>query len=70
MQSRLAIALISVHRDPVDETESQNLYVRQLGESLSQLGWQVDMFTRKTNINLSLRIRACLAQFLTVSQNK
>ena len=45
------IALISVHSDPASETGSQNVYVRQLGEALSRLGWQVDMFTRKTSIN-------------------
>ena len=44
------IALISVHSDPARETGSQNVYVRQLGEALSRLGWQVDMFTRKTNV--------------------
>lgn len=43
------IALISVHSDPANETGSQNVYVRSLGEALSNLGWQVDMFTRKTN---------------------
>lgn len=45
------IALISVHSDPASETGSQNVYVRQLGEALSRLGWQVDMFTRKTSNN-------------------
>ena len=49
MQSLSTIALISVHSDPADETESQNVYVRQLGEALSRLGWQIDMFTRKTD---------------------
>lgn len=43
------IALISVHSDPASETVNQNIYVRQLGEALSRLGWQVDMFTRKTD---------------------
>ena len=43
------IALISVYSDPATETGSQNVYVRQVGEALSRLGWQVDMFTRKTN---------------------
>ena len=42
------IALISVHSDPAAEVGSQNVYVRQLGEALSRLGWQVDIFTRKT----------------------
>lgn len=45
------VALISVHRDPAHETGSQNVYVRQLGEALSRLGWRVDMFTRKTEVN-------------------
>lgn len=48
-----AIALISVHRDPASETGSQNVYVRQLGEALSRLGWRVDMFTRKTSVTQS-----------------
>ena len=47
------IALISVHSDPAQETGSQNVYVRQLGEALSRQGWQVDMFTRKTSVNQS-----------------
>ena len=49
MNSLPTIALISVHSDPARETGSQNVYVRQLGEALSRLGWQVDMFTRKTS---------------------
>lgn len=49
MESLKTIALISVHSDPANEMGSQNIYVRQLGEALSRLGWQVDMFTRKTN---------------------
>ena len=48
-----AIALISVHRDPALPTGSQNVYVRQLGEAMSRLGWHVDMFTRKTNVTQS-----------------
>jgi D-inositol-3-phosphate glycosyltransferase len=48
------IALISVHGDPAieigkEEAGGQNVYVRQVGESLAQLGWQVDMFTRKVS---------------------
>ena len=48
------IALISVHGDPAieigkEEAGGQNVYVRHVGESLSQLGWQVDMFTRKVS---------------------
>ena len=53
MNSLPTIALISVHSDPARETGSQNVYVRQLGEALSRLGWQVDMFTRKTDPNQS-----------------
>ncbi len=49
MQSLPTIALLSVNSDPAAETESQNVYVRQVGETLSRLGWQVDMFTRKTD---------------------
>ncbi len=52
--TRQAIALISEHGDPAaelgkDAAGGQNVYVRQVGESLAKLGWQVDMFTRKTN---------------------
>lgn len=53
MNSLPSVALISVHSDPANETGSQNVYVRQLGEALSRLGWRVDMFTRKTNVNQS-----------------
>ena len=50
---RQAIALISEHGDPAaeigkDAAGGQNVYVRQVGEALAKLGWQVDMFTRKT----------------------
>jgi D-inositol-3-phosphate glycosyltransferase len=50
---RQAIALISEHGDPAadigkEEAGGQNVYVRQVGEALAKLGWQVDMFTRKT----------------------
>ncbi|MDX2232616.1 MAG: glycosyltransferase family 1 protein [Leptolyngbyaceae cyanobacterium bins.349] len=50
--ARQAIALISDHGDPAadvgkEEAGGQNVYVRQVGESLAKLGWQVDMFTRK-----------------------
>jgi D-inositol-3-phosphate glycosyltransferase len=49
---RQAIALISDHGDPAaavgqEDAGGQNVYVRQVGESLAKLGWQVDMFTRK-----------------------
>jgi glycosyltransferase involved in cell wall biosynthesis len=48
------IALISVHGDPAaeigrEEAGGQNVYVRQVGEALSRLGWQVDMFCRKVS---------------------
>jgi D-inositol-3-phosphate glycosyltransferase len=54
--TRQAIALISEHGDPAaeigkDAAGGQNVYVRQVGESLAKLGWQVDMFTRKANPN-------------------
>jgi glycosyltransferase involved in cell wall biosynthesis len=48
------IALISVHGDPAieigrEEAGGQNVYVRQVGEALGKLGWQVDMFSRKVS---------------------
>lgn len=51
---RQAIALISDHGDPAaeigkEEAGGQNVYVRQVGEALAKLGWQVDMFTRKSS---------------------
>ncbi len=50
---RQSIALISDHGDPAadigrEEAGGQNVYVRQVGEALARLGWQVDMFTRKS----------------------
>lgn len=50
-QSQKRIALISVHGDPAaeigkEEAAGQNVYVRQVGEALAKLGWDVDMFTR------------------------
>lgn len=53
---RQAIALISEHGDPAaqigkDAAGGQNVYVRQIGEALAKLGWQVDMFTRKSNLD-------------------
>ena len=52
--SKKHIALISVHGDPAveigkEEAGGQNVYVRHVGEALAQLGWQVDMFTRKAS---------------------
>ncbi|HEY9641657.1 MAG TPA: glycosyltransferase, partial [Coleofasciculaceae cyanobacterium] len=54
IQPRQAIALISDHGDPAaeigrEEAGGQNVYVRQVGEALAKLGWQVDMFTRKNH---------------------
>lgn len=51
---RQSIALISEHSDPAaanrqDQISGQNVYVREVGEALAKLGWQVDMFTRKTH---------------------
>ena len=48
------IALISVHGDPAieigrEEAGGQNVYVRQVGEALALLGWQVDMFSRRVS---------------------
>ena len=48
------IALISVHGDPAidigkEEAGGQNVYVRKVGEALARLGWQVDMFTRRSS---------------------
>jgi glycosyltransferase involved in cell wall biosynthesis len=48
------IALISVHGDPAinigkEEAGGQNVYVREVGEALARLGWEVDMFTRRTS---------------------
>jgi D-inositol-3-phosphate glycosyltransferase len=50
--TRQSIALISEYGDPAaeigkDTVGGQNVYVRQVGEALAKLGWQVDMFTRK-----------------------
>ncbi len=48
------IALISVHGDPAieigkEEAGGQNVYVRQVGEALAELGWLVDMFSRRVS---------------------
>jgi glycosyltransferase involved in cell wall biosynthesis len=50
--NRQSIALISDHADPtgeigMEEAGGQNVYVRRIGESLAELGWQVDIFTRR-----------------------
>lgn len=48
------IALISVDGDPAaeigqEEAGGQNVYVRQVGETLAAQGWHVDMFTRRSD---------------------
>lgn len=48
------IALISVHGDPAieigkEEAGGQNVYVREVGKALADLGWQVDMFSRRVS---------------------
>jgi glycosyltransferase involved in cell wall biosynthesis len=50
------IALISVDGDPAveigkEEAGGQNVYVRQVGLTLAQQGWQVDMFTRRSSLS-------------------
>ncbi|HEY9651332.1 MAG TPA: glycosyltransferase family 1 protein [Coleofasciculaceae cyanobacterium] len=50
---RQPIAIISDRGDPAveigkEEAEGQHVYVRRVGEALAKLGWQVDIFTRKT----------------------
>lgn len=54
LSNRKRVALISVHGDPAiefgkEEAGGQNVYVRHVGEALSQQGWQVDMFTRRVS---------------------
>jgi glycosyltransferase involved in cell wall biosynthesis len=56
------IALISVDGDPAvaigqEESGGQNVYVRQVGEALADLGWQVDMFTRRSSVEQSAVIQ-------------
>ena len=58
------VALISVHGDPAveigaEEAGGQNVYVRQVGEALAHLGWQVDMFTRKAHPQQAEQIHHC-----------
>ena len=53
-KSKGRVALISVHGDPAidigkEEAGGQNVYVRQVGEALARQGWQVDMFTRRSD---------------------
>lgn len=58
------VALISVHGDPAidigkEEAGGQNVYVRKVGEALSRLGWQVDMFTRRSSETQSEIVEHC-----------
>lgn len=58
------VALISVHGDPAveigaEEAGGQNVYVRQVGEALAHLGWQVDMFTRKAHAQQAEQVQHC-----------
>jgi glycosyltransferase involved in cell wall biosynthesis len=53
-KNRGKIALISVHGDPAinigkEEAGGQNVYVKEIGEALANQGWQVDMFTRRSD---------------------
>lgn len=72
------VALISVHGDPAveigaEEAGGQNVYVRQVGEALSQLGWQVDMFTRKADAQKPERVQhrpGCQTVRLTAGPTK
>lgn len=55
------IALISVHGDPAieigkEEAGGQNVYVREVGKALAQLGWQVDMFSRRVSPEQELMV--------------
>ena len=50
------IALISVTGDPAveigkEEAGGQNVYVREVGFALARLGWQVDMFARRSSLD-------------------
>jgi glycosyltransferase involved in cell wall biosynthesis len=50
------VALISVCGDPAaeigqEEAGGENVYVRQVGLTLAQQGWHVDMFTRRNDPN-------------------
>ncbi|MBD2776138.1 glycosyltransferase [Iningainema tapete] len=54
LTQKYRIALLSVDGDPAaeigqEEAGGQNVYVRQVGYALAQQGWQVDMFTRRSN---------------------
>lgn len=53
-KTRGKVALISVHGDPAidigkEEAGGQNVYVQKVGEALARQGWQVDMFTRRSD---------------------
>ncbi|QKD84564.1 glycosyltransferase family 1 protein [Thermoleptolyngbya sichuanensis A183] len=54
LKQKHRVALISVDGDPAaeigqEEAGGQNVYVRQVGETLAAQGWQVDMFTRRSD---------------------
>lgn len=54
LTQKYRIALLSVDGDPAaeigqEEAGGQNVYVRQVGYALALQGWQVDMFTRRSN---------------------
>ncbi|WP_448560411.1 glycosyltransferase [Trichothermofontia sp.] len=58
VSARQPIALISVQGDPsAAKVEGgaigQSVYVRQVGEALAKLGWQVDIFTRKAETDVA-----------------
>lgn len=57
-----SIALVSIHGDPAieigkEEAGGQNVYVRNVGEALAKRGWQVDMFTRKSDANQTVIVQ-------------
>jgi hypothetical protein len=58
------IALISVHADPAmieanGIASVQSAYIKKLGEGLAQAGWQVDMFTRRTDAEQLSEVEHC-----------
>src|SRR5437764_1041553 len=49
------VALLSLHSSPIaplgrSDAGGMNLYVRRLADELAALGLQVDMFTRRTDV--------------------
>ena len=58
------IALISVHADPAmieanGIASVQSAYIKKLGEGLAQAGWQVDIFTRRTDAEQPSEVEHC-----------